>query len=205
MDKYQDILVLMEKYAIENKIPIISREGAKLLCETVKKQNPNRVLEIGTAIGYSTLLIAAYVPSASITTIELNPDRAKIAKKYLNQANLLDNIEILVGDAGEILTQLNDQFDMVFIDAAKGQYLDYLLKVIDKLLPNAVILADNVLFRGWINASTNPPKRFRTIVKRLKAYLDFVVKDPRFSTMIYDHGDGIAISIYQGAICGEKT
>lgn len=205
MDKYQEILVLMEKYAVENRIPIISYDGMKLLCKTVRQHNPSKVLEIGTAIGYSTLLMATCAPGARITTIELNPGRAKMAKAYLEQAGLLDRIEILVGNAGEILKPLDGQFDMVFIDAAKGQYLDYLLKVMDKLLPNAVILADNVLFRGWINAQTSPLKRFRTIVKRLKAYLDFVVMDPRFLTTVYDCGDGIAISIYRGAIYGEKT
>jgi predicted O-methyltransferase YrrM len=206
MDKYQDILMQMQAYAAETNIPIINHAGAELLCATVKKHKPVHVLEIGTAIGYSALLMAVHMPPCGcITTIELNPVRAQLAQGYLKQAGLSGRVNILVGDGGEILRQIEDHFDMVFIDAAKGQYLDYLFTIMDKLLPNGVILADNVLFRGWVNGELKPPRRFRTIIKRLRAYLDFVVHDPRFSTTVHNVGDGIAISIYRGAVGNEKT
>jgi predicted O-methyltransferase YrrM len=94
---------------------------------------------------------------------------------------------------------------MVFIDAAKGQYLDYLLKIMDKLSPGAVIFADNVLFRGWVLGSEAPPRRFRTIVLRLRSYLEFVTTDSRFTTIVHSTGDGVAISCYRGEVCAEKT
>ena len=108
-------------------------------------------------------------------------------------------MELLDGDASEILLQLDGKFDLVFIDAAKGQYLDYLQKIMGKLSENAVVIADNVLFRGMVLSDEPPLKRYRTIVKRQREYLDFVHLDPGFLTTIHHEGDGVAISYYRGA------
>lgn len=199
MDKLQKILIAMEDYASNHNVPIISPEGGRLLQEVSASIKPVSVLEIGTAIGYSTLLLAnTMAPNSKITTIELDETRLEVARQFLAQANKLDQIEFITGDAGIVLPSLTGYFDLVFIDAAKGQYLDYLQKVMDKLSPEAVIIADNVLFRGWVLGDSTAPRRFRTIVKRLRAYLDFVTKDTHFKTVVYHIGDGIAVSHYQG-------
>ncbi|SMC59239.1 O-methyltransferase [Sporomusa malonica] len=199
MDNVKSILDTMEEYAAVQHVPIISREGGQLLQEVAAAVKPVAVLELGTAIGYSTLLLATTLTiGGKITTIEQDENRIAIAKQFLSDAGVLGQIKFIAGDAGEVVPQLVDKFDLVFIDAAKGQYLDYLHKVMDKLSPGAVVIADNVLFRGWVLDDKAAPKRFRTIVKRLKAYLEFVANDFRFKTTIHHIGDGMAVSYYQG-------
>ena len=189
----------IEEYAYENNIPIINKVSSQLLIETVKSKAPKSTLEIGTAVGYSALLMASYMPKGgNIITIEQDANRIDTAYAFITRAGRIDQIQLLDGDASDILVQLEGRFDMVFIDAAKGQYLDYLQKVMDKLSVGAVIIADNVLFRGMVMSEEPPLKRYRTIVKRLREYLDFVSHDPRFSTTIHSEGDGVAISYYQG-------
>lgn len=198
MDKLRAVLTEMEAYAENHNVPIINRDSAQLFSKIAAEANPKLVLEIGTAIGYSTLLLAANLaPGGKVVTIEQDEQRIIMAKHFLTKAGVLEQIEIITGNAGEVVSAVGGQYDLVFIDAAKGQYLDYLRKVMDKLSPGAVIIADNVLFRGWI-LNNEAPRRFRTIVKRLRAYLDFVTCDPRFKTVVYHIGDGMAVSRYQG-------
>lgn len=190
----------IEEYADQNDVPIINKISSAKLIDTVIKNKPKSILEIGTAIGYSALLMARYMPTeGKIVTIEQDAVRIDIAYAFIARANMSERIQLLDGDASTILSELEDTFDMVFIDAAKGQYLDYLTKIINNLSDGAVIIADNVLFRGMVMSEAPPLKRYRTIVKRLREYLDFVSHDPRFSTTIYNEGDGLAISYYRGA------
>lgn len=200
MDKFQNVLSTMKDYAAAHHVPIISREGGHLLQTVAVAAKPAAVLEIGTAIGYSTLLLAAALaPGGQITTIEQSMERIEIARANFVQAGVSDQVKILAGDAGQVLSGVSGPFDLVFIDAAKGQYLDYLYKVMDKLSPEAIVIADNVLFRGWVlDDSCTVPRRYRTIVKRLRAYLDFVTNNSHFKTTLYHIGDGVAVSHYQG-------
>ncbi|MBC8015575.1 MAG: O-methyltransferase [Sporomusaceae bacterium] len=190
----------IEAYADENSIPIINKVSSQLLIDLVKKEAPQSILEIGTAVGYSALLIANHMPKDSkIITIEQDANRIDTAYNFITRAGRIEQIQLIDGDASEILMQLEGPFDLVFIDAAKGQYLDYLQKVVDKLSIGAVVIADNVLFRGMVRSEQPVIKRYRTIVKRLREYLDFVSHDPRFFTTIHNEGDGVAISYYRGA------
>ena len=201
MSNIEDLYKEIEEYAAENGIPIINKVSSDLLIQEVKKKAPISVLEIGTAVGYSALLMVNQMPKeGKIVTIEQDANRIDTAYDYITRAGKIDQIQLLDGDASEILQQIEGTFDLVFIDAAKGQYLDYLQKVMDKLADGAVIIADNVLFRGMVMSDEPPLKRYRTIVKRLRDYLDFVNHDPRFSTTIHSEGDGVAISYYRGAI-----
>ncbi|MBP2649392.1 MAG: putative O-methyltransferase [Firmicutes bacterium] len=194
-----ELLQRLEVYAVQNHVPIIGKDSVRLLTDAVMAKKPRAVLEIGTAIAYSTLLIAANAAEdAKITTIELDPARAEMARKVINQASRQSSIEVVEGDAAQILPELTGPFDLVFIDAAKGQYLKYLLQVIDKLLPGAVIIADNILFRGMVKGGAVVPRRYRTIVTRLRAYLDFVTTDLRFDTIVHETGDGVAVTYYRG-------
>lgn len=189
----------MESYAKINRVPIINEQGKKVLTDIVAAKKPRRVLEIGTAIGYSTLLIAeGSGDAAKIVTLELDGERAKLAGKFIAESKYDKDIEIIVGDAGAILTGLTGTFDLVFIDAAKGQYLDYLKKVLPLLADQGVIVADNVLFRGYVRSEEPPPRRYKTIVGRLRKYIETVTNHPEFTTKIYENGDGLAVSYHRG-------
>ena len=169
----ETLLAEMEAYAAEHHIPIINKHGRGTFLEEVRKCQPHRVLEIGMAIGYSTLLIAANsAPDVRITTLELSEERAALAESYIARSRYADRIAVRIGDAGKLLAQLQAEaagpYDFVFIDAAKGQYVDYFCKVRPLLTPDAVVLADNVLFRGYVRSEAKPPRRYKTIVKRLR-------------------------------------
>lgn len=206
MNRIEHLFQEMETYAEENHIPIINKVSSQILINETRQKAPQSVLEIGTAIGYSALLMSANMPTeGKIITIEQDGNRVDTAHEFITRAGKREQIELLDGDAGEVLLQLHGTFDFVFIDAAKGQYLDYLQKIMSKLSDGAVIIADNVLFRGMVLSQEVPQKRYKTIVKRLREYLEFVTHDPRFSTTIHHEGDGVAISYYRGAITNEKT
>lgn len=193
-----ELLRVMEEYAAMRTIPVIGRDSAALLAAAVADVRPQAILEIGTAIGYSTLLMAEQAPAdAVITTIEVDADRAAAAEAFFRRSRHAGRIELLVGDAASVLPGLAGAYDFLFIDAAKAHYLEYLAKALDKLRPRAVVFADNVHFYGLV-AAERPPRRMRTLVKRMRAYLEFVNSDPRFSTTIHPIGDGVAISRFQG-------
>ena len=187
----------MEDFAKENKVPIINENGRKVFIEIIKKYKPQRVLEIGTAIGYSALLTTYYgAENAKIISLELDEERAKQAQDFINQSAYKEQIEIILGDAAENIEKLdkNYKFDMVFIDAAKGQYPDYLQKVLPLLADDGIILADNVLFRGYVMSEEKPPRRYKTIVKSLREYIAMVSDKDKFTTEIFENGDGLALT-----------
>ena len=186
----------MEEYGYANHVPIINENGLKVLLDTVRKYKPKRVLEIGTAIGYSALQIAANAAEGvEITTLELSEERARLARSFMEESPYNSQITILTGDAGKLLEEISGSYDFVFIDAAKGQYPDYFRKIQPYLADDAVIAADNVLFRGYVRGGVEAPRRFRTIVKRLREYLSMVENNPEYTTSIYDNGDGLAVSV----------
>lgn len=193
----KELLQEMEDFATAQHVPIINERGRGAFLEVVRKAKPTRVLEIGTAIGYSTLLIAeSSAPGVKITTLELSVERYLEASAYIARSPYAAQIEQLQGDAGELLLELaarGDRFDFVFIDAAKGQYVDYFQKIQPMLTDDATILADNVLFRGYVRSAEKPPRRYKTIVKRLRDYIALVTTPP-FVTEILENGDGLAIT-----------
>lgn len=187
----------MEDFAKENKVPIINENGRKVFIEIIKKYKPQRVLEIGTAIGYSALLTTYYgAENAKIISLELDEERAKQAQDFINQSAYKEQIKIILGDAAKNIEKLdkNYKFDMVFIDAAKGQYPDYLQKVLPLLADDGIILADNVLFRDYVMSEEKPPRRYKTIVKRLREYIAMVSDTDKFTTEIFENGDGLALT-----------
>ncbi len=188
----------MEGYAARNRIPIVGPAGRELLIDIVRKLRPAKILEVGTAIGYSTLLMARELDNCKIVSIELDVKRIIRAEEYLTEAGVIDRVTLLNGDAARLLPEVVGPFDMVYLDAAKGQYLDCLMKIINKLSSGAVIAADNVLFRGWVQSEATCPRRYRTIVKRLREYIKYVMNEDLFYTDIYENGDGMAISSYRG-------
>ena len=193
----EELLREMEDYAALHHVPIINERGRQAFLQIVQEARPHRVLEIGTAIGYSSLLMAQNgAADIDITTLELSDERIKTAQGYIDRSAYAGRIHIMGGDAAENLLQLQltgQKFDFVFIDAAKGQYLDYFHKIQPMLTENAVILADNVLFRGYVKGDVPTPRRFKTIVKRLREYIE-LVSQPPYVTEILENGDGLAVT-----------
>ena len=194
-DGLAELLAEMKAYGEANHVPIININGLAVLEKAVAARKPQRVLEIGTAIGYSTLYIADNAaPEVEIVSLELSEERAAEARAFVDRSPYGQQIRIITGDAGENIQKLTGSFDMVFIDAAKGQYPDYFRKIYPLLTEDALVVADNVLFRGYVRGDVPAPRRFRTIVKRLREYIAMVTDSGEFQTEIYENGDGLAVS-----------
>lgn len=185
----------MEDYAQENHVPIINEGARDAFCRIICEERPHRVLELGTAIGYSALLMAGMgAEDIEVVSLELNEARAAKAKEFIRRSPYRDRIHVLYGDAAELLGSLHGPFDFVFMDAAKGQYPRYFRQILPLLEKRAVVLADNVLFRGYVLSKEKPPRRFKTITKRLREYIGLVQNTPGFTTEILPEGDGLAVS-----------
>ncbi len=195
-----EILNEQRIYAMINNVPILRESEVHLFEELLSLYQPTSVLEIGTAIGYSTLLMARQMGEGGhITSIELDKVRHEMAKYYIGQSDYKDNVYLLNGDANEILVNLKGEYDLVFLDGPKGQYLKQLELIMPLLKEGAVVLADNVLFRGYVRGDKEPPRRFKTITKRLQEYLNFVENKELFNTTIYPLGDGMSVSVWKGS------
>ena len=189
----------LEEYAAINHIPIIPPETAALLRIMVKIQRPARILEIGTAIGYSALIMAAASKGKfHIDTIEILEETASLAERNIQRSGFGSNIRVLRGDAFEILQCLTTPYDMIFLDASKGQYPEYLPECLRLIREGGVILSDNVLYRGLVAQKGHVDHKHRTIAVRLGEYLDSLCKNPLLDTAIIPIGDGLAVSYRRG-------
>lgn len=195
----KEILNEQRIYAVINHVPILRESEVHLFEELIDLYRPKQVLEIGTAIGYSTLLLARHLgTNGTVTSVELDEVRHEMAKYYVEKSPYADRVKLCLGDAETVIDTLAGPFDLVFLDGPKGQYLRQLEALLPKLAPGAVILADNVLFRGYVRGDKEAPRRYKTIVKRLREYLTFVEDRRRFNTTIYPLGDGMSVTIWKG-------
>ena len=193
MDKFvSKVMKELEFEAETYNIPIIRESERQLLFKTVYENKPKRILEIGTAIGFSALLMATANDDAIIDTVEKDTKRFERAKKAIEDANMTERINCISGDADKVISELSVNYDFVYLDGPKGQYLNHLKKIEKILSEKAVIVSDNVLFKGLVKSGEYPPHRYRTIVVRLREYLEYVNRE--YSTVIYEEGDGMAIS-----------
>lgn len=178
-------------------VPIVPVETGQFLAFLVSLRRPKRILEIGTAVGYSTLWMAqAAGTECSIVTVEVDENRAASAAANFAQAGLADRIQLIVDDARNVLPCLHGQkFDLLFMDAAKGQYQNFLENSFPLLDDQALIVSDNVLFHGTFFRE-KLPRRSRTMVRRLQEYIDWIHQHPQLQTVLLPLGDGIAMSIY---------
>ncbi|NLM35063.1 MAG: O-methyltransferase [Clostridiales bacterium] len=190
----QGILKELEDYAKENKVPIIHKEVANYLEQMVGIIKPVRILELGTAIGYSSILMYCSCKTVEhIDTIERDDRMVALAKDNIEKAGLRENIHVLQGDCLEILEGLQGKYDLIFIDAGKGHYNEFFPHCMRLLNDDGVIIADNVLYKGMVVSREFLVRRKITIVKRMKKFIDMVTKDEKLITSILPMGDGIAV------------
>lgn len=193
---HPSLLDSIEKEALESHVPIIRKEMQSFFQFLLALTKPERILEIGTAVGFSALLMAEYAPAGCrITTIENYAERIALAKQNFRRAGREDQITLLEGDAAELLAELTGPYDLVFMDAAKGQYIRFLPEVLRLLAPGGVLVSDNVLQDGDILESHFAvTRRNRTIYKRMREYLYALTHDERLATVVLPVGDGITVS-----------
>ncbi len=193
----EPIIEQIEQEAKETFVPIIRKETQSFLKVLLLMKKPVRVLEVGTAIGYSAILMSHYLPKdGRITTIEKYEKRIPIARENFSRAAVADRITLLEGDALEIMKSLEEPYDFIFMDAAKGQYIHYLPEAIRLLAPEGVLMSDNVLQDGdVIESRFAVERRNRTIHSRMREYLYELKHNERLQTSILPLGDGVALSI----------
>ena len=189
----------LEQTALRDRVPVIRREMQSFIKTFLAMNQPGRILEVGTAIGFSTLLMCEYGrEDLQIVTIENYDKRIPIARENFRRAGREDQITLLEGDAGELLKTLEGSFDMIFMDAAKGQYIHWLPDIRRLMAKGSVLISDNVLQEGDIIESHYlVERRKRTIYKRMREYLYELKHDPSFVTSILPLGDGVTVSVKQ--------
>lgn len=189
----QELEIIKQK-ALEEHIPIIMDDTLEVVDKILTKLKPKKILEIGTAVGYSAMCFSEYLQEdGKIDTIERDEERVKEAKENIKKVGVEEKINIYEGDAVEILPTLNDKYDMIFIDAAKGKYPFFLKEALRMLNENGVILADNILYKGYVMSDYNKHKQ-RTAVRNLREYIAEVTNNPNLETEILEVGDGLAIT-----------
>ena len=187
----------LEAYAIQTQVPIIRKEMQSFMRTMLLMNKPKRILEVGTAIGFSALLMSEFMPQdGHITTIENYEKRIPIARANFQKYGKEDRITLLEGDAAEVLKTLEGPYDFIFMDAAKGQYIHYLPQIMRILAPGGVLISDNVMQDGDIIESKYAvTRRDRTIHRRMREYLYTLTHHEELQTSILTLGDGVAVSV----------
>jgi len=189
----------VRREAAGESIPVIRLRSDRLLCLLCRLKAPRSILEIGSAIGYSALSMwGALEGKADITTIERDPDMARRARENIRTAGADGDIRVIEDDAAAVLDCLSGPYDMIFMDAAKGQYPIFLPRCIELLAEGGLLVCDDVLYRGLAAQTDEVPHKMRTMVTRLRDFRADIVKDKRLYTALVDIEDGLSVSIKQG-------
>lgn len=184
----------IKQKALEDKVPIIMDDTLEVISKILSQAKPKRILEIGTAVGYSAICFSEYLePNGKIDTIERDEERVKQAKENIKKVEVEEKINIYEGDAVEILPTLTQEYDIVFIDAAKGKYPFFLNQALRMIKKGGIIIADNVLYKGYVMSDYNKHKQ-RTAVRNLREYIAEISNNEQMETEILEVGDGLAIS-----------
>lgn len=184
----------LEAYAEEHHVPIIQPEVAQLIQTLIHLQKPQRILEIGTAIGYSASIMAESMGTGEVVSVEIREDMHQMAKENVKKYETKVQFDFHLGDALEVLPQIQGKFDIIFIDASKGHYLEFLELSLSKLNPGGLIISDNILYKGMIANPEWVERRKKTIVKRMKNFLVALTAIKSLHTSIVPIGDGVALS-----------
>lgn len=183
----------LEQYALDNNIPIIQKDGLKFIISYINNNNVKKVLEIGSAIGYSSIAFALSNNNINITTIERDKERFHEAVQNINKFNLNNQIKIYNVDAFDYAD--DNKYDLIFIDAAKAQSIKFFEKFKNNLNKNGVIITDNLSFHGLVEHPENTHNRnTKQLVRKIQKYIDFLKENRDFNTEFYDVGDGISVS-----------
>ncbi len=195
----EEVFLRLEEYANEKHVPIIHKEMKPFLEFIIKSNHVRSILEIGTAIGYSALVMSrAMDKKGFITSIERREDYHLLAKENIGSYTTDTEFELLLGDALEVLSTIDKKYDMIFIDASKGHYKEFLDSCLKHLKIGGVIVSDNVLYQGMIADDSLVIRRKKTIVKRMRDYLEFISNDKNLVTTIIPISDGVSLTLKVG-------
>ena len=194
---HDDVVKSVEEYATEHFVPVMRAESSAVLGQIVRIKQPRRILEVGTAIGYSGILMLEASPSARLTTIEYNEARVEEARQNFATAGMTDRVTQFTGDVKEILPFVSGQFDFVFLDGPKGHYAEFVDILRPHLADGAVVVCDNVLFRGYLDDPSSCPRRMKTITANMTEFLTDMTKAEDFDTVVVENGDGLSISVHK--------
>lgn len=189
-----EYLEKVKEKALDEHIPIIMDDTLDVIKKILIEKKPERILEIGTAVGYSASRFIQFSPNSIVDTIELDEQRAKEAINNIKEIGIEDKINVYIGNAVEILPTINQEYDVIFIDANKGKYPFFLEQGIRLSKNGGTIIADNILYKGYVMSDYNKHKQ-RTAVRHLREYIQLANETPNLETQILNVGDGLAISI----------
>ncbi len=191
----KDKILEMEKYAEEENVPIIEKQSIAYIMKYIQDNNIKSILEIGSAIGYSTILMASAKTDVYVTTIERDEKRYMQCLKNVKECEMDKKINVVYQDALELNLPEDTKFDMIFIDAAKGQYTRFFEKYKYFLKDNGTIITDNIKFHGYVGHSdTIDSSNLKSLVQKIESYIDFLKNNTEFTTTFYDIGDGLSVS-----------
>jgi predicted O-methyltransferase YrrM len=193
--KDNELLSSMREYAKENKVPIVTKEVENFLLTIGEMKKPKKILEIGTAIGYSTILLSSIMKKdGRIDTVERSESMINEALKNIKLSKMEDRINLISGEAIEVLNYLDKPYDMIFLDGAKGQYKEFLVHCIRLLNKGGILITDNVLYKGMVASDDLVIRKKRTIVRNLRKFIKKLYESEYFRTSVIPLGDGVAIS-----------
>lgn len=197
VDVYKDIREI-KTYALENNVPIMLDDGIDFLINYIVKNDKKNILEVGTAIGYSAIMMALSSPDIKITTIERDKERYLEAIKNVKKFNLEDRITLIFNDALDV--KLKEKFDLIFIDAAKSKNEEIFKHFEPNLDKNGVVVTDNINFHGYVKQELSEieSRNIRGLVRKIKNYINFLENNVKYKTTFYELGDGIAITEKRG-------
>lgn len=187
-------LIKIHDEGLKNFVPVMKYDAVRLLSQIVRLKAPKKILEIGTATGFSGISMLMSAPEAHLYTIEHNESRVMKARENFTRAGLIDRVSFFIGDVHEIINFVTGEFDFLFFDGPKSHYLEFVKKLRPYLAPNAVLVCDNVLFRGTVSGEADYERRMRTIVNNMHEFLDYMTQG-EWDTAVYDVGDGVSVSI----------
>lgn len=193
---HSGILRELEEYAAEHSVPIVQPETAQLLSFLTELKKPERILEVGCAIGYSAILMSAGLSeNGTLTTLEWDADMAEAARRNISRAGLSDKINVINKDAKEVLPTLTAEYDIIFLDGPKAHYIYMLNDCIRLLKKGGILIADNVLYKGMTADNNHVVRRKITIVKRLRHFISAQLQRSELQTVVLPLGDGVTLAV----------
>lgn len=189
-----DLLREIEQYAEQYHVPIIEKDAADVLYNSVKEARPNKILEIGTAIGYSGLLmLSASSDNCTLTTVDIDTQRLELAEKNFEKGGVSDRVTVIEEDANYLITLLQGSYDYIFLDGPKAHYQTMLPYLLDLLNSNGILFVDDVGYHGWVDDGTYPKHKHRTIITNMRSFLKCVEENANIKSKRIDAGQGVLI------------